>query len=804
MYNGIKYALRNIRRNKLNAFITIVSLSIAFASVLIIYLYVTQEQSYNSFHAKADNTYRLNYRIIIKDGTTGANHLVNPDLAEYLKDKVPQIENCTPFRIGSMAQLALDDQNLKVKLGIAEQEFFNMFSFELLYGNKDDLLVKPTNIVLTQSLAKKLLGKNAVNTEELIGQPLTFTFLKNTVFTIVGVLKDTPKNSTIDFEALIPYEHEQVFWQSNNSFGNSSLFIELKNNTDKEQAKTQVCENVKLFYKKDIERAQKNNFLQASEKCFEPYCMPIKEGYLDTAVQASYERVGNKTQLSILSIVAILILLIAFSNFVILTLGQSFKKAGEVSIRKSVGGKQIDILKMFLNENSIIILASFIIGVFLSHLFIPVFNQISQGEIYFGLVNMPALITFAFITICLLIFMTSLIPVLIFRKVKPTLNSAKKLLGRKNSGSSQVFVGLQYTLTTILIIATIAISKQTSYLKNKSLGFSDDNIISIDVPYLSESTAVVLRDILKKQPDVINAALTNRNYFDGYSTHSFEVSDYEVINAYTFKADQYFIPTLGISLIEGRNLSEENMNKNDHSIIVNETFVSKMNFDGSPVGQIVDTGSDKFKIIGVVKDYQFLTSREKIEPMILHARNNMDNDYSAVLLKFNPQNIKSVIAAIELGWKEIETKEELKYIFWDKELENRYQSEDRLSKIISYASIIAIIILTMGLFGLTILISAQRINEIGIRKVNGAKVSEVILLLNGDYIKWVFIALIFSCPIAWYFLNQWLQGFAYKTDLSWWIFATAGSIALGIALLTVSFQSWKAATRNPVKALRYE
>lgn len=804
MNNKIKYALRNIRRNKLNAFITIVSLSIAFASVLIIFLYVSQEQSYNNFHPKANNIYRLNYQLMDNDGIVGANHLVNPDLAKYLKNNSPQIENCTPFRIGYMAQLELDDQNLKVKLGIAEQDFFDMFNFELLYGSRDDLLKKPTNIVLTQSLAEKLLGKSANNIEELIGQPLSFTFLKNTVFTIVGVMKDVPKNSTIDFEVLIPYKHQQVFYQSNNGFGNSSLFIELKNNIEQEQAKNQICKNVKTFYAEDIERAQKHNFLHSSENCFVPYCVPIRDLYLDTASESSYERVGNKAQLSTLTIVAILILFIAFSNFVILTLGQSFKKAGEVGIRKTLGGKQIDIFRMFINENLLIILVSFIIGVFLSNLLIPVFNQIYQSEIYFGLVNIPALITFALITICLLIFMTSVIPVLIFRKVKPTSISAKKLLGRNNTGISQVFVGLQYTLAIILIIATLAIGKQTSYLKNKSLGFSADNIISVDVPYLNQSTSMVLRDVLMKQPSVINVALTNRNFFDGYSTTSIKVSDSEVINAFSFKTDQYFIPTLNISLLEGRNFSEENVKKNDKSIIVNETFVSRMNFDGSPLGQIVDSDNNKFTIIGVVKDYQFLTSREKIEPMILYARNNMGNPYSAVLVKFNPQNIKNVIAAIELGWKEIETKEELKYIFWDMELENRYQSEERLSKIISYASIIAIIILMLGLFGLTILISTQRIKEIGIRKVNGAKNSEILLMLNKGFIKWVTIAFVIACPIAYYTMSKWLENFAYKTALSWWIFALAGVLALGIALLTVSWQSWRAATRNPVEALRDE
>lgn len=703
-----------------------------------------------------------------------------------------------------MAQFALDDENLKVILGIAEQPFFDMFNFELLHGNRALLLENPNNIVLTQSLAKKLLGAKGDNTEAVIGQNLKFTFLPNTIFTVVGILKDIPKNSTIHFEAIIPYEYQDAFWQSNNLFGNSTLFLELKNNTPQDQAKQQVCENVNGFYKKDLERAQENNLLHPTDKCFQPYCLPLEELYLNSEIQAAYERTGNKAQLSILTVVAILILFIAFSNFVILTLGQSFKKAGEVSIRKSVGGKSIDILKMFLNENAMVILSSLIIGSFLSFLLIPVFNQILDTEIYFNLINVPALILFVAIIVFVLIFSTSIIPVLAFRNVKPTLNAAKKLLGNKNANSSQIFVGLQYTLTIILIIATIVISKQTNYLKNTSLGFTDDNIISVNVPYLNQSTSTVLRDILKKEPGIINAALTNRNYFDGYSSSGFKISEDEQIEVYTFKADQYFIPTLSISLIEGRNFSEEDVSESDRSIIVNEKFVDQMNFEGSALGQIVESGSRTFEIIGVVKDYQFFTSRDKIEPMILHSRTQMGNNYSAVLLKFNPQNLQDVIAAIESGWSEIGTKEKLNYIFWDQELENRYQSEERLSKIISYASIIAIILLTLGLFGLTVLISAQRINEIGIRKVNGAKVSELILLLNSDYLKWVIIALIISCPVAWYLLSIWLENFANKTALNWWVFALAGIIALVIALLTVSLQTFKAARKNPVEALRYE
>lgn len=804
MINRIQYTFRNIKRNKLNALITTVGLSIALASVLIIYLFIQQEKSYNGFHENADRIYRLNYNIQLKNGTRGAGHLINPDLAEVLSDKVPQILHCTPYRTGYMAQFDLEEKNLKIKLGIAEQDFFNMFSFKLLYGNKDELLTDPTNVVLTNSLAKKLIEKNSDNVDGLIGQNIRFTFIPDTWFTIVGILEDIPKNSTIDFEAIIPYKYEGKFWQSNNGFGNSTLFYELKDDVASGQANDLISDVVKEFYKKDVERAQKENFLHPSSDCFQPFMLPLKSVYLDNSVDAAYELNGNKSQLNILTMVGLLILFIAFANYIILTIGQFFKKAGEVSIRKSIGGKNIDILKMFLSENFVLISASFLIGAVISYLAIPVFNNISQSQIYLNLVNIPSLLGFSVFLIFLLIVLTSITPILIFGKVKPTLLAAKKLFAGKQAGVSQLFVGLQYTLTIILIIATFVINKQTAYLKNKSLGFSDEDIISIDVHYLSQSKSAVLRDILKKETGVINASLTNRDYFDGYSSCSFDVSSSAVMETYIFKADNHFISTLGLNLLEGRNFSESDINTTSKSIIVNEEFVKRIGFRGSPLGKRVNGCGDSFEIIGVVNDYQFLTSRERIEPMVLYSNLNRGNTYSAILLKFDPHYLNKVVSSIKQGWKEIDTKEELIYIFWDQELENRYLAEERLSKIILYASIIAIIVLTLGLFGLSVLISEQRTNEIGIRKVNGAKISEVIILLNSDYLKWVFLAFLVACPFASHLLKKWLENFAYKTDITWWIFLLSGIAAFIIALLTVSYQSWRTACKNPVEALRYE
>ncbi len=805
MKSRILYALRNIKRNKLNVVITTVGLSMALASVLIIFLFIGQEHSYNNFHENADRIYRLNYTIILKDGTKGSDELIRRDLAKELKDKVPQIEHCTPYKLGYMAQLDLKEENLKVKLGIADQEFFDMFSFKLLEGNRNALLVNPTNIVITKSLAQKISGADSPDYDKLIGQGLAFTFIKGVSFTITGILDDVPKNSTLDFEAIIPFEYENAFWESNNGFGNSILFYELKQDVVPVQANDLVYAEVKEYYQKDIEKAQKNNFISSSSDCFQPFALPLKSLYLDNTIDGvAYQLAGNKTQLKILTIVALLILFIAFSNYIILTIGQFFKKSGEVSIRKSMGGKNIDIFKMFLSENSITIMISYIGGGILGYTLIPFFNNISESQIYFHLINIPSLVVFSVLSIILLITLTSLIPIFIFRRVKPTLLSAKKMFAGKKANASQVFVGLQYALAIVLIIVAIAINKQTNYLKNKSLGFSDKNVISLDVRYLNQSRAAVLRDILKKQTGVLNTSLTNRDFFDGYSTRSFEVSGSETLNTYIFKADNYFIPTLNLKLLEGRNFAESNVDSTDMSIIVNEEFVKRMKFAGSPVGSIVTGGNIKFEIIGVVNNYQFLTSREKIEPMVLYSNTNIGNGYSSILIKYDPQNLSNVISAINKGWKEMDTKENLSYTFWDKELESRYKAEERLSKTILYASIISIIILSLGLFGLTVLISAQRTNEIGIRKVNGARIAQVVMMLNSNYLKWVAIAFVIATPIAYYAMNKWLETFAYKTTLSWWIFALAGLLALGIALLTVSWQSWKAATRNPVEALRYE
>jgi putative ABC transport system permease protein len=311
--------------------------------------------------------------------------------------------------------------------------------------------------------------------------------------------------------------------------------------------------------------------------------------------------------------------------------------------------------------------------------------------------------------------------------------------------------------------------------------------------------------MLKEHPGVLSATLTDRNHTSGYSTSSIDMfNSKQMIETFVFKADNHFIPTLNIDLHSGRNFTEANINPSDNSIIVNEKFVSLMDFKDNPIGKSITIDGIKTNVIGVVKDYNFLPVKEKIHPMILYSNTQLGEGYNDLLVKYNPTNLDAVISAIKKGWKEMNTNYQLTFSFWDQELEKRYQSEERLSKVITCASIIAILISSLGLFGLTILLTVRRTSEIGVRKVNGAKIIEILAMLNGIYLKWIVLAFIVACPIAWYVMDLWLENFAYKTEINWWIFALAGVIALIIALVTVSWQSFRAASRNPVEALRYE
>ncbi len=793
------FAIRNILKNRLNSLITIVGLSVSFTILLLIYTYVHQEFSYNQFHQNRDQIFRVNYLVKYANGQQENTVYLAPEITKIIKEKVPQVKYITAFRTAHLPILKFQDQNFEENILITESDFFRMFSFKVLAGNRDNLFVNPDEIAITASLADKLQAVKGCTREELLGQSVFFPKAGDIPFTISAILQNVPQNSSIQFDALIPYNHQDFFNQSNNLMGNSSVYYQVDANADVSETANLVESTISTTYKDFIQKKITQNVLLNSDKAFSPTVTSLNEVYLDNA-GSDNERHNSKSSLYILIAIGILILAIACSNFVLLSLGQSLKKSINISIRKMMGARIWHIFTVQFTENLLTISVSFGMAVIFSFFLIPIFNQLSISEIYIDLISLRSMLIFGISSILVIAALTSGVPVLKLRgKSTPSLTEKQPGLSSRNH-TTGIFVTLQYGLSIILIILTITIVRQTNDMKYKDLGFSSENMIDLTVYHLSGSEKMALRDLFKTDPAITNLTLTNRNYVSGQSSELIKNQADENIHTRILKVDQNYVSTLGLKIIQGQDFSDETASS--QSILINEQLLARLSLKENAIGQFLNINGINYQIIGLLKDYHFDSMKEAIEPLAMIPAPG--NEANFMFIKYNPTQLSRLIPFLKTSWDKIVPNKPLNFSFWDEQLNQRYQAEEKWSRIIGYAALIAIIISSLGLFGMTLLIINKRIKEIGIRKVNGARISEVMAMLNRDFVKWVAIAFVIATPIAYYTMHQWLENFAYKTSLSWWIFALSGVMALGIALLTVSWQSWKAATRNPVEALRYE
>jgi putative ABC transport system permease protein len=798
MNKTIVYTIRNISRNKIHSIITVSGLSVAFACLLLIFLYVTQEFSYNSFHKNKENIFRVNYSVKWADGSVNESALLNPELSQVLKDKVPQLKLCTAFRGAQKQTMSFEHQNLEETLCITEPDFFKMFSFKIIYGNPNQLLKTVNEVVITKSLADKLCSMARCGIEDLPGKTVSFMKSEDQPFVISGIMEDVPKNSTLQFSALIPYRYEQSFSKSNNTFGNSTIFYQTNENRNIANTEMHVNSVVQTYYQDLIERLkEKKAMVDASD--FRPFMIALKDTHL-SKVQSDYEANNNKTSLYILSVIGLLILVIACSNFMMLSVGQAFKKVGEVGIRNTLGARKTNIFSIFFLENLILSLMALVLGAGICVLLLPMFNTLASNEIYTALINVPQIVLFVAGCLLIIAFSTSIIPMLKLVNIQPHLLSSKKMNIGKSRGATQLFVTLQYGFSILLITLTISVVRQTNYMKYKDLGFSSENIIDLRIYHLTASEKVALHDRLKSNPAIINLTLTDRDYTGGRSSDAVIKDNGEWVDTRILNVDNNYLATLRLDLIKGENFRESNSNGN--SVIINEKLLAALGKKEDPIGSTINVSGSKYQVVGVVRDFHYDSMEEEILPLMM--RPNGEDRSNFMLLRYRPEQLASLLPFIRKTWNDVIPHKEPDLKFWDEQLNNRYQSEEQWSQIIGYAAIIAIILSSLGLLGLTIMTVNSRIKEIGIRKINGAKIYEILVMLNNDFVKWVILAFIIVTPISWYFVNKWLQNFAYKTDLSWWVFALAGILALAVALLTVSWQSWRAATRNPVESLRYE
>ena len=802
MKTNILYAIRNIKNNSVNAVITVVGLSVAIAFFLNIYFLVNQQYNFDSYNKNLDRIYRLNYHLKYIDDEYDEVRL-DPKLVDKIKDDIPQVEYCAEYRFAFTQLSKYKDKYFDAETGYASEEFFKIFTHTFLAGSPENVLQNPYEIVLTKSYADRILGDSGTYSDligEIIEYPIAYS---EDPFKIVAVIDDVPFNSSIDFDLVVSGKSGRNFGGCDNSFGYTGIYYLLRKGANRNDTEKSLITLVKDYYAERVETMQKVNQLK-EDNPFQPFIIPYAEAHLNGDIETCFENLIDKSNFIIATSIGLLLLFIACSNYTILSLGQYLKKVGDVGIRKANGATSRNIFAVFLSESFLLTIVSFILGAVLSWMLVPVFERITGLEFHAEAMQTGRILSVIGSLCIIIVLVTSFVPVLVFSKVSPHQMASNKISIKGKGKISEVFVSIQYSLSIILIIVTLFITKQSNYLKDRPMGFDARDIIDVDLGRIDPVKKEAFKLKVLEHTGVKNATLTARNFMNGNSDSFIDRGNGEQVDVWRYKVDDRYISTVDIKIIQGRNFTENNVTPNDRSAIVNRKFTKYMEIEDDPIGYSFSTGGTRFTVIGVVEDYHYYGGLYEIPPLFLFARTSRGNPYNDLLVKHLPGQQQAVIDHIRACYEEVAPGKEFIYTIWNDSLLDRYEDADRWRRIVGYASIVAIIISSLGLFGLTILIINQRIKEIGVRKVNGARSYEVIFTINRTFITLLVISIIVAVPVAYLIVNKFLSEFAYKTDISWWLFIGAGVLAIVIALVTVSYHSLRVATRNPVEALRYE
>lgn len=784
--NYLKIALRSFLNNKSFSVINISGLTIGFAVVILISIFVKNELSYDRFHKKGEHIYR-----IVDGNPNDKNSYAGTPapLGPFLKDKFPEILNYT--RICQRSKL-VQYKNKKIRekqFFFADPSFFDVFTFPLIQGNSATALLEPNSIVITEDVANRYFGqKNPIG--------IVLSLDEGFDFIVTAVAQNVPENSHFHFEFLIPFERIQDILHNNHltSWGawNYYTYLLLNKNTNPDQLKHKIYMWVEKSFPDRVD-----NFKSLTYQ-------PIKQihfKYNRKNIESSFD----KKYLNIFVAVAITILIIGCINFINLVTAHSIKRAKEVGLRKTVGANYIQLIMQFLSESILFSMVACILAMILVELMLPTFNYLLGKNLSINYSNSKI-----YLSLMGLIILTALLaggyPAFILSSFHPV----RVLKGKINGSTSSVFrnalVVFQFTISIALIISTIMIYRQLNYIHTKNLGYEKEHIVNI--PLQS-------RELMFKSETIKTEFLRNKNILSA-SANTYVPSRFnehwggfkwkgmpEENKDYSFwiiNADKDFINTFQLDMLEGHDFAQNFEATDKLAFIINESALKQMGWKSAVGKEIIYWGSRNARIVGVARDFHFRSLHHEIAPcaIILREAGNQ------ISLRIKSEDIPSTLNYLKTTWESFTSNIAFDYYFLDEDFDKLYKSELRISRILGYFSMITIFIACIGLYGLTTFMVERRTKELGIRKVLGASTIGLLASFSKDYTKWVLVANLISWPIAYYVMNKWLENFAYRINIGWWTFMLAGGLALIIALLTVSWQAIRVAMANPVEALRYE
>ncbi len=789
--NYFKIAIRNLWKQKAFSFINIFGLSVGMTACFLIFLYVSFELSYDNFHLKEDRIYRVVADIKTPTETingNGPSWAVPPHISEF-----PEVSAAVRV-LSDVVLFKKDNLTFNETESLwADADFFTVFDYKLLKGNPLTVLKEPFSIVLSESSAKKYFGD-----KDPIGQVILIT---DDAFpsTVTGVMEDIPVNSQIQGEVVISMTTitKRFAEGVDDQWGNYGPFayLLLKSGTNADNLESKFPAFLEKWSGKEMSKSQMFPTLLLE---------PLKDVYLKSNRGGFVT--GNIENVYVFSIIAMLILLIACINFVNLTTARSSERAKEVGIRKVVGAAKLQLARQFIGESVLICLIAFLLTLVVASLLLPSFNQLAGKTISQSIFETPLYTLLLFLTAIGIGLLAGIYPALVLSSFKPTtVLKGRFSTGTKGSLLRKSLVISQFTISIALIIGTIVVYSQMSYMGNLDLGFKKDQVLVLDTN--SDKNRDALKEAISGLSNVKNVSLSSSVPGTGNPSAYSEIEnikgDLQIANLDLYFVDFDYISLFDIHLVAGRSFSREFKTDNTQAMLLNEAAVKMFGYSSpeQAIGKRFKQWGREGKIIGVIKDFHFQSLKTPIKPLSMRIEPDR-GDYLSINVPSS--NLSSTLTAVEKEWKKIIPNKPFSYYFLDEFFSRQYRSEEQFGKLFLNFALLAIFLSCLGLLGLASYTTMQRTKEIGIRKVMGASVSNILNLLSRDFLKLVVISFFVATPVSWYFMQEWLMDFAYRTTIGWWVFIVAGVIATLIALITVSFQALNAAIANPIKSLKTE
>ena len=805
--NYLKTTFRSLLKSKFYTLINITGLAAGLATCLLIFLYVTDELSYDKYNVNADRIYRVNNEVKF-----GGNHFdmaIAPAMqGPAMVREFPQVEQYTRLRWHASFLIKKGNENIQEeRVGYADSTLFDVFTLPVIAGNPKTALTEPHSIVITEKIAKKYFN----TTDNVVGKTLIINDTSN--YKVTAVIKDIPAQSHFNFDIFLPMREDAASRDDNWLSENWNTYVLLKKNADVKQVEAQLNPMMerhtgpilKSVINQSMDEFKKNgSFIRAS-------LTPLTDIHLHSNKIAEIGANGNAQFVYIFSAIALLILLIACVNFMNLSTARSSNRAKEVGVRKVLGSLKKNLIQQFLTESLVISFIALIFAILIASLLLPYFNQLAGKAIHVSGLIQPSMLLSLIGLMLIVGLLAGSYPAFFLSSFKPIEVLKGKLAGGfKRSWLRDSLVVFQFVISIILIFGTVVIYNQLNYIHNKDIGFDRNQVLVIQHTDALREQATVFKNELLQVSGVKDATMSgylpvNFNRSNDVFFTSPALDQSSAISMQNWTVDEAYIPTLDINILQGRDFSKE-FRTDSTAIILNEAaakFLGNKDLLNKKLYEVKDIQTKaltEYHIIGIIKNFNFSSLRDVITPLALKfGQNNGD-----ISVRISSSNITAVADQIKNKWKSMAPAQPFDYSFMDEDFSKLYTTEQRTGQIFITFAVLAILIACLGLFGLVTYAAEQKIKEIGIRKVLGANIVTIVLIMLKDFMKLVLIASLIGFPIAWWAMSKWLQDFAYRTNIAWWIFLLAAIITVFIALFTISFQSIKAAIANPVKSLRTE